>query len=65
MPFDAGVDGMTEGVKAGASRPLLASLSEGGAPKGRKESPQYSLPCVRGEPRMIRIATVWRARAVN
>ena len=27
--------------------------------------PHYSLPCVRGEPRMIRIATVWRARAVN
>ena len=29
MPFDAGVDGMTEGVIAGASRSLLGSLFEG------------------------------------
>ena len=55
MPFDASVDGMTEGVFVGISAiPLaprrraervhsLASLSEGGALKGRKESPYYSL----------------------
>ena len=53
MPFDASVDGMTEGVFVGISAiPLaprrraervhsLASLSEGGALKGRKESPYF------------------------